>query len=77
MKQSRLNTDVAALQQRIQAHEKYGSFDLNGWILDQLQLAKGLSILELGCGTGKQTLPLAQIIGETGRILAVDIAQSA
>lgn len=69
------HTDTAALQQRISAHDKYGSNDLNAWIFEHLQLAEGLSILELGCGTGKQTLPLAQILGETGRVLAVDLSQ--
>jgi SAM-dependent methyltransferase len=77
MKLGRFDTNADALQQRIQCHEKYGSNDLNQWIFDHLELTKGLSIVDLGCGTGKQTLPLAQIIGDTGRILAVDISQEA
>lgn len=77
MEHGRFNRDAGALKQRIKAHEKYGSSDLNQWVFDHLELAGGLSILDLGCGTGKQTLPLAQIIGDTGRILAVDISQEA
>lgn len=75
MKHGRFNTDAAALKRRIQAHEKYGSHDLNPWIFDHLKLKEGLSILDLGCGTGKQTLPLAQIVGDSGHVLAVDISQ--
>jgi len=77
MKLGRFDTDAGALKQRIKTHEKYGSSDLNQWIFAHLELTKGLSISDLGCGTGKQTLPLAQIIGDTGRVLAVDISQEA
>lgn len=77
MEYGRFNTNAAALNQRIHAHEKYGLHDLNQWIFDHMELAKGLSILDLGCGTGKQTLPLAQIIGDSGHVLAVDISQEA
>ncbi len=77
MRPGRFDTNADALKQRIQSHEKYGSNDLNQWIFDHLELTKGLSIVDLGCGTGKQTLPMAQIIGDTGRILAVDISQEA
>jgi len=69
--------NVGALKHRIQAHEQYGSRDLNEWILEHMQVAEGFSILDLGCGTGKQTLPLAHRVGETGRVLAVDISQEA
>jgi ubiquinone/menaquinone biosynthesis C-methylase UbiE len=75
--EERFKTDTTALKQRIQAHETYGSYDLNGWIRKHLQLSKGLSILDLGCGIGKQILPLAQVIGETGHVLAVDVAKEA
>lgn len=77
LEQGRFNTDTAALKQRIQAHEKFGSNDLNDWIFDHLQLAEGLTVLDIGCGTGKQTLPMAQIVGETGHVYAVDFSQEA
>jgi SAM-dependent methyltransferase len=44
-------------------------------LLDCLQLAGGESVLEIGCGTGAVTLPLAQAVGEHGRIVAVDISE--
>jgi ubiquinone/menaquinone biosynthesis C-methylase UbiE len=77
METGRFNTNAAALKQRIQAHEKYALHDLNQWIFDHVELAEGLSILDLGCGTGKQTLPLAQLVGDSGHVLAVDISQEA
>jgi ubiquinone/menaquinone biosynthesis C-methylase UbiE len=73
----KFDTDAAALIQRIQAHEKYSTHDLNQWVFHHLKLSAGLSILELGCGTGKQTVPLAQKIGIDGHILALDISSEA
>jgi SAM-dependent methyltransferase len=44
-------------------------------LLDCLQLAGGESVLEIGCGTGAVTVPLANTVGEHGRIVAVDISE--
>jgi SAM-dependent methyltransferase len=44
-------------------------------LLDRLRLTGGESVLEIGCGTGAVTLPLAEAIGEHGRVVAVDIAE--
>ncbi|TSA26055.1 MAG: class I SAM-dependent methyltransferase [Ignavibacteriales bacterium] len=71
------NTDTRALEKRIQAHDQFGSKDINEWIFDNLELSIGISIVDLGCGTGKQTIPLAQFVGDDGHILAVDISQEA
>lgn len=70
----KFNTDSKALLNRIAAHEKYGSKDINEWTFKNLELGKGLSIVDLGCGTGKQTIPMAEIVGPTGNITAVDVS---
>jgi SAM-dependent methyltransferase len=44
-------------------------------LLDRLRLAGGESVLEIGCGTGAVTLPLAKAVGEHGRVVAVDISE--
>jgi SAM-dependent methyltransferase len=44
-------------------------------LLDCLRLAGGESVLEIGCGTGAVTLPLAQAVGEYGRVVAADISE--
>ncbi len=44
-------------------------------LLACLRLTGGESVLEIGCGTGAVTLPLAQAVGEHGRVVAVDIAE--
>jgi SAM-dependent methyltransferase len=44
-------------------------------LLARLGLAGGESVLEIGCGTGALTLPLAAAVGEHGRVVAVDISE--
>jgi SAM-dependent methyltransferase len=44
-------------------------------LLARLGVAGGESVLEIGCGTGALTLPLAAAVGEHGRVVAVDISE--
>ena len=39
----------------------------------QLQLASGMSVCDLGCGNGYWTLPMARAVGTDGKVYAVDI----
>jgi ubiquinone/menaquinone biosynthesis C-methylase UbiE len=42
-------------------------------ILSRLKLAPGLRVLDAGCGPGLLTVPIAQAVGEKGRVLALDV----
>jgi ubiquinone/menaquinone biosynthesis C-methylase UbiE len=44
-----------------------------GAILTGLGLRPGMSAIDLGCGPGRLTLPLAAAVGPTGKVLAVDL----
>jgi SAM-dependent methyltransferase len=44
-------------------------------LLGRLGLTGGESVLEIGCGTGALTLPLAAAVGENGRVVAIDISE--
>src|ERR1700733_542663 len=45
-------------------------------LLACLRITGGESVLEIGCGTGAVTLPLATSVGEQGHVVAVDISES-
>ena len=47
---------IEDLQTRIDIHDKYGGRDIDAWMLDVLDLRKGMNILDVGCGAGKQLI---------------------
>ena len=42
-------------------------------MIERLQPSKGMSVLDLGCGTGNLTKVLSERVGPEGRIIAVKI----
>jgi len=44
-------------------------------LLGRLELRGGENVLEIGCGAGALTLPLAAAVGDRGRVVAVDISE--
>ena len=45
------------------------------FIIAHLGVESGLSVLDAGCGPGRLTLKLAQAVGASGRVTALDIQQ--
>lgn len=45
-------------------------------MLDLAAVAPGSRVLDLGCGSGEQTVIAALRVGEAGHVLAIDIAAS-
>lgn len=42
------------LAKRIDIHTRFGARDIDAWMLDLIQLQPGSTILDVGCGSGKQ-----------------------
>ena len=42
------------------------------WVWERAGIQPGLTVLDLGCGPGNATMDLAQIIGASGRVIALD-----
>jgi ubiquinone/menaquinone biosynthesis C-methylase UbiE len=45
-------------------------------ILDRLHLREGLSVLDVGCGTGADVIDIAQRVGSSGSVIRVDISEA-
>jgi ubiquinone/menaquinone biosynthesis C-methylase UbiE len=43
--------------------------------VERLHLMPGSSVLDVGCGTGASALPAAEIVGPSGSVLGVDLAE--
>ena len=43
-------------------------------MFSQLDVRPGHKVLDIGCGTGKQTIPISKLVGEVGSVTAVDIS---
>ncbi len=52
-----------------------GQPSLWAFLLDRIKIARGERVLHLGCGMGYYTAILAEIVGPTGEVLAVEIDQ--
>lgn len=70
-------TQAELLEQRIEENRASQTLDLATWIFDRIQIDPREQILELCCGTGGQTLPMLSLLGDGGRLLAVDISAEA
>jgi SAM-dependent methyltransferase len=47
----------------------------NDLLLERSAVASDESVLEIGCGTGATTVPLAKAVGPRGRVVGVDISE--
>jgi len=42
-------------------------------LLGEVGISPGVCVLDYGCGPGSYTIPAAELVGETGRVVALDI----
>lgn len=65
-------TDLLA---RIDIHNQYGSRDIDEWMIDLLPLKKGMKILDIACGAGKQCFSFYNELGGDCEITGMDVSQ--
>lgn len=68
-----LNTNNQARDRLSLQHLLYAKSSIN--LLKDAEISKGMTGLEIGCGSGEMTLELAELIGAEGSLLAVDLSQ--
>ena len=62
-------------------HKHFGEGTIRRWhhpeiSLESLGLREGMTFMDVGCGYGFFTIPAAQIVGEKGKVYAVDVDAS-
>lgn len=67
-------TVTAFLEKRIEINRAYSSANFDAWLMQRLAVEPGEDILDVGCGSGAQTIPFAGIVGPTGSVSALDIS---
>lgn len=59
---------------RINIHDKYGSRDIDEWMLETLDLQEGMRILDVACGSGKQCASFYTTLNGNCQITGVDVS---
>jgi len=60
---------------RINIHDTYGARDIDKWMLDILPLKQGMTILDVGCGAGKQCFSYLTYLNGKADITGGDVSQ--
>jgi ubiquinone/menaquinone biosynthesis C-methylase UbiE len=63
------------LLKRIDIHNKFGSHDIDQWMLDTLKLKKGSKILDVACGAGKQCFSFNKFLEGNCDITGGDVSK--
>ena len=71
---ARRATETGYLEKRIEINHAYASADFDGWLHDKLAVKSGDDVLDVGCGSGAQSIPFARAVGPNGSVSALDIA---
>jgi ubiquinone/menaquinone biosynthesis C-methylase UbiE len=66
--------DSDLLARRIEINRNYSAADFDGWLLERLAVGPGEDVLDVGCGTGKQSIPFAGLVGPSGSVSSLDIS---
>lgn len=69
-----LETSSTSLNTRININEQNSRIKLLDWLFNRLKVSRGEKILDVGCGTGFQSLRFLKEVGSEGRVCATDIS---
>jgi ubiquinone/menaquinone biosynthesis C-methylase UbiE len=59
---------------RINIHEKYGTRNIDDWMIETIPLKEGMYILDVGCGAGKQCFSYFDTLHGNAKIVGGDVS---
>ena len=72
------------LKKHIGLFKHLGDFGFKQWldknaeeVLKELSIKNGQTVLDVGCGSGTYTIPVARLVGSKGRVYALDVNRKA
>jgi len=75
MEKNYKSTDSVSLKSRLNINEKYSKSDFHAWLQKYLGTIDFGDVLDIGCGTGKQTLWFLDHMAKAGKVCAFDISK--
>ncbi len=69
-------TATDKLEARLAINQRYASTDFSAWYFDRLPAREGMDVLDVGCGEGAQSVPLAATVGRNGSLSSIDISST-
>jgi ubiquinone/menaquinone biosynthesis C-methylase UbiE len=69
-------TNNDSLNIRLHANKNFGSLDFHAWVFQNCAFEKGMDVLDVGCGNGKQVIEALRVLGSSGSVTALDISET-
>ena len=67
---------TGSLNTRIDINKRYQSKNFEQWLFKRLNVSPGEHVLDVGCGTGAQSLRFLDLVGDAGTVSALDLSAS-
>lgn len=67
-------TSAEFLEKRIAINHTYASANFDAWLMDRLKILPGEDVLDVGCGSGAQTISFSKLVGLNGSVSSLDIS---
>lgn len=67
-------TQTDFLERRLELNRESSSANFDQWLFQRLKVKAGEDVLDVGCGSGAQTIPFSELVGGGGSVSALDIS---
>jgi len=62
------------LEKRLEINKTYASADFDSWLFERLAVKPGEDVLDVGCGSGAQSIPFSRMVQPGGSVSALDLS---